>query len=34
MAPVRLEADAAEIAWSRHDLAESRAMTRGSRNDL
>jgi hypothetical protein len=34
MVPVRLEADAVEIAWSRHDLAESRLMTRGSRNDL
>lgn len=34
MAPVRLEADAVEIAWARHDAAESRAMTRGSRNDI
>lgn len=31
---VRLEADSAEIAWTRWDLAESRLMTRGSRNDL
>jgi hypothetical protein len=31
---VRLEADSAEIAWSRWDLAESRLMTRGSRNDI
>lgn len=31
---VRLEADAAEIAWIRWDLAESRLMTRGSRNDI
>jgi hypothetical protein len=30
----RLEADAAEIAWSRADLAESRLVTRGARNDL
>ena len=34
MVPVRLDADAVEIAYMRHDLAESRAMTRGSRNDL
>lgn len=34
IAPVRLDTDAVEIAWARHDLAESRAMTRGSRNDL
>lgn len=34
MAPVRLDADAVEIAWARHDLAESQAMTRGSLNDL
>lgn len=31
---VRLESDAVEIAWSRWDVAESRLMTRGSRNDL
>jgi hypothetical protein len=34
MAVVRLDSDAAEISWDRHDLAESRLMTRGSRNDL
>jgi len=34
MAPVRLDADAVEISWIRWDLAESRAMTRGSRNDV
>lgn len=34
LAPVRLEADGVEIAWERHDLAESRLMTRASRNDL
>lgn len=31
---VRLDADAAEIAWWRNDVAESRLVTRGSRNDL
>jgi hypothetical protein len=31
---VRLDADAAEIAWWTWDAAESRLMTRGSRNDL
>jgi hypothetical protein len=31
---VRLEADAAEIAWSRWDVAESAMTTRGSRNNL
>ena len=31
---VRLDADAAEIAWWAWDAAESRLMTRGSRNDL
>jgi hypothetical protein len=34
IAPVRMDTDAVEIAWARHDLAESRAMTRGSRNDI
>jgi hypothetical protein len=34
MAVVRLDADAAEIAWSRWDVAEAALMTRGSRNDL
>ena len=31
---VRLDADAAEIAWWTWDTAEARLMTRGSRNDL
>jgi hypothetical protein len=31
---VRLDADAAEIAWWTWDTAESRLLTRGSRNDL
>lgn len=31
---VRLDGDAVEIAWWRWDAAESRLMTRGSRNDL
>lgn len=34
MALVRLEADAAEIAWSRWDVAQSSLTTRGARNDL
>jgi hypothetical protein len=34
MALVRLEADAAEIAWRRWDAAEASLMTRGARNDL
>lgn len=34
MALVRLDADAVEIAWQRHDWAESKLALRSSRNDL
>lgn len=34
MALARLEADAVEISWARHDVAEAALTTRASRNDL